>query len=127
MFARAGGRRRVSRLLATGLLSVLLGCDTAAGQPDSGYGAAQPVPATKTCKDFCARSADCIVALCDEDMSSTSYAAIHDPFENQCLAGCTDAQIQAVATDASWQCFFTSSCRQVFAHDVCNAGGHYSC
>jgi hypothetical protein len=126
MFASAWIRRRVGLWIATGLFPVLLGCDSA-GYPDSGYGAAETVPPTKNCKDFCARSADCIVALCDENTSSTSYTVIHDVIDSECLASCTDAQLQAVATDASWQCFFDSSCRQVFENDVCKANARYSC
>src|SRR5262245_21612040 len=121
MFANAWIRRRVTPCLAACLFPILLGCDGAAGFPDTGHGAGQPVPPTKNCKDYCARSADCIVALCDENMSTTSFMAIRDGFENQCVAGCTDAQLQAEANDASWQCLFESSCRQVFEKDVCKA------
>jgi hypothetical protein len=114
--------------MTAGLLPLLLGCDsTSYPHPDTGYGAAEPVPPTKSCADFCARSADCVVDLCDENTSSTRYAAIHDPLDAECLAGCTDAQLQAMATDASWQCFFTASCRQVFDNDVCKASVRYSC
>ena len=112
--------------MAAGVVSVLLGCGSAAN-PDSGYGAGEPVPLTKNCQDFCARNAECIVALCDENTSSTSYMAIHDVINSQCIASCTDAQLQAMATDASWQCYFQSTCRQVFEHDVCKANARYTC
>ena len=58
---------------------------------------------------------------------TTSFMATRDVLDNQCVAGCTDAQLQAEATDASWQCLFESSCRQVFEHDVCKANAQYSC
>jgi hypothetical protein len=119
--------RRVGLWMAAGLSSVVLGCGSAGGYPDTGFGAGAPVPPTKTCDDFCARSADCFVALCNENTSSTRYTALRDVIDNDCLASCTDANLQAEATDASWQCVFTSSCRQVFEHDVCNAKARYSC
>lgn len=127
MFACAWIRSPLALCLAACLFPVLLGCDGTPSFPDTGYGAAEPVPPTKNCKDFCARDADCIVALCDENMSTTSFMAIRVVFDNECLAGCTDAQLQAEATDANWQCLFESSCRQVFEHDVCKANARYSC
>jgi hypothetical protein len=126
MLARAWSRCRVGVFTAACVVPVLLGCSSA-GEFDSGFGAGEPVPPTKNCQDFCARNAECIVALCDEDTSSTSYMAIHDKIDSACVASCTDAQLQATATDPSWQCYFQSSCRQVFAHDVCMANARYTC
>jgi hypothetical protein len=118
-----------ARALRLGLFAIVLGCDAGAPVtvPDSGYGAHAPVPATKTCKDLCARSADCVVALCDENMSTTSFVGIRDAFESQCLSSCSDATLAAMATDASWRCLFDSTCRQVFERDVCMAHASYTC
>jgi hypothetical protein len=126
MFTSAWTRRRVGLRMAAGLFALLLGCDSAP-TPDSGYGAGQPVPPTKNCMDVCARSADCFVALCDENTSSTRYAGLRLVVDDQCLANCTEAQLQTMASDASWQCYFQSTCRQVFENDVCEVNARYSC
>ena len=111
------------------VLGLLLaaGCGGDAGHPDTGVGAGQTPPAVPNCADFCARAADCFVALCDEDTMSTRYDGLASILEDQCNATCTDAQLQAAASPTSWQCFFEDSCRQVFGEDACHGMAHYSC
>jgi hypothetical protein len=121
---------RVSRgaFLGTtfGAALMALGCDSG-GHPDTGFGADAAVPATINCMDLCQRSADCVVDLCDEDTNSTKFAAGAELIDQSCLSTCTDPQLQVVATQASWSCLFTSTCRQAFGDDVCHASARYSC
>ncbi|HVZ72537.1 MAG TPA: hypothetical protein VHJ20_09190 [Polyangia bacterium] len=106
------------------------GCDAGgAGLVDAGpeYGADAAVPPTPNCADLCARNADCVVHLCDEDTNSTSFDGEREPLEHICNVGCTDVGVQQAATGASWRCLFESSCRAVYGRDVCHANGNYSC
>jgi hypothetical protein len=112
--------------LAFGAALVALGCDSGE-HPDTGFGGDAAVPATINCADLCQRSATCVVDLCDEDSSSMKFAGIGQPVDEECLASCTDPQLQAAASQASWDCLFKSTCRQAFGENVCNANAHYSC
>jgi hypothetical protein len=125
MSGSAWGRLGWGPCIAACALSVVLGCDS--GHPDSGYGAAAPVPATKTCADLCARIADCGVALCDEDSMSTKYSVTREPIDTECLSTCTDDQVQSMISDPAWGCTFRDSCRQVFENDLCHGHARYSC
>ena len=49
-----------------------------AKKPDTGAGAAQAVPATRTCADLCARLGACFEVLCNEDTKSTNYDGLGD-------------------------------------------------
>jgi hypothetical protein len=88
--------------------------------PDTGYGANQSVPATVNCTDFCTRAADCGAQLCDEDTMSTSYTALVPILVSECENVACNASVLAMITSANWQCYFTSSCRQVFGQNVCH-------
>jgi hypothetical protein len=97
------------------------------GHPDTGYGADQPVPATVNCTDLCARGADCAAQLCHEDTMSTMYTGLAQILDAECESACNDA-VLAQLTAANWQCYFTSSCRQVFGENVCQTPNtKYSC
>jgi hypothetical protein len=117
--------------IAAVFLTVGLGCGSGgshgSGKPDTGYGANVTLPATKNCNDVCDRLADCAANLCNEDSMSTRYTNLVEPLAAQCKAGCSDAQVQSQFKDATWSCFFESSCRAVFDQDTCKAGSHYTC
>lgn len=101
--------------------------DDNAKKPDTGYGAAQTVPTTRSCVDFCARAGDCAAQLCNEDTNSTRYDALADLLASLCEGQCTEATLQSNATDSEWQCYFQSSCRQVFDYDTCHIQASYTC
>jgi len=128
--SRAGRWSGLSSVRLLGLVAgvglALAGCDSA-GHPDTGYGAGPVAPTPLNCMALCERSADCLVALCDEDTMSTRYEAIRSPVTSECEASCTDALLQSMATGNSWRCLFESSCRQVYEHDVCAAHASYRC
>ena len=107
------------------VLAALVACD--GGHPDTGYGERTPVPAQVTCLDACARIADCAVALCNEDTTSTRFSALEDAFVADCLAGCVDNLLAAQLPPPAWSCMFTESCRAVFEHDTCEIQGRYTC
>ena len=95
--------------------------------PDTGYGANQPVPATGNCTDLCTRAADCGAQLCNEDTMSTMYTELAPLPTSECESACNDT-VLAQLTPANWQCYFTSTCRQVFGENVCQtANTKYSC
>jgi hypothetical protein len=101
--------------------------DEEAKKPDTGYGAAQVVPATRSCNDFCARAGECAAALCDEDTKSTRYDALQDLLASACDAQCSDSVLQSNVTAENWQCLFQSSCRQAFDYDTCHTQASYYC
>ena len=120
--------RFACRLLACLLSIASASCgDSGGGGPDTGSGAAQPVPVTRNCADFCGRAADCLVVLCDEDTMSKNYEPLGDIVRDQCLTTCTDALLASGVSASQWQCYFQSSCRQVFGADACHQNGTYSC
>ena len=94
---------------------------------DSGYGAGEPVPATLSCVDLCARLGDCVVALCNEDTDSTRYSGLEDALAFDCETSCTEAAIEAAFTDDQWACIFQSSCREVFDYQECDEQSFYTC
>jgi hypothetical protein len=101
---------------------------SAPGHPDTGYGANQPVPATVNCTDFCTRGADCGADLCNEDKMTTSYTALVPIVVAECENAACNASVLAMITLADWQCYFQSSCRQVFEHNACHvAPSSYTC
>ena len=57
---------------------------------------------------------------------STNYEAVRDFLLSQCQTSCASGTPQAL-TPSAWQCFFQSSCRQVFEHDACHAQAYYHC
>jgi hypothetical protein len=97
------------------------------GHPDTGYGAGQAVPATRTCMDICARLADCAVNLCNEDTSSSNYSGLEPSLADQCELSCSDAGLAAAFPQPKWDCAFTDSCREVFEHDSCEIDASYTC
>ena len=98
------------------------------GHPDTGYGANQPVPATVNCTDFCTRGANCGAQLCDEDSMSTAYTSLVPLVITECESAGCNASVLAQITTANWQCYFQSSCRQVFGANACQiANTSYSC
>jgi len=100
----------------------------AGAHPDTGYGANTPVPATTTCTDYCTRAADCAAHLCNEDTMSTTYTALEPLLLLACESGVCNATVLAQLTPANWQCFFQSSCRQVYGENTCHvANACYSC
>jgi hypothetical protein len=104
------------------------GGGTAGGHPDTGYGANKPVPATVNCTDFCTRLADCGADLCNEDTMSTSYTALVPILVSECESSACNASVLAMITPANWQCYFQSSCRQVFEHNACQVSpSSYTC
>ncbi|HVV52801.1 MAG TPA: hypothetical protein VHO06_24280 [Polyangia bacterium] len=123
---------RVALGLALAGPGALAGCGSSGGgrsdgRPDTGYGADQPVPATETCADYCQRTIDCTVHLCDEDTNSTTYLEFESIQVTDCETLCSDAEIQAAVPSAAWQCLFAKSCRQVLGVDGCGVGASYSC
>jgi len=98
------------------------------GKPDTGYGAAQTVPATRNCADFCQRAADCAGHLCDEDKNSTAYLSLIPLLSSSCQSSCTDAAVSGGIDATQWQCLFQSSCRQIFGENVCHTSNtSYTC
>jgi hypothetical protein len=95
---------------------------------DTGSGANQPVPATENCTDYCTRAANCAADLCNEDTGSTSYTALVSLLIAECEGAVCNATVLAQITPTDWQCFFQSSCRQVYGQNVCHiANACYSC
>lgn len=127
---RIGSKTGWTMVLAA-IVGILGACGDGGGtgRPDTGYGAAQPVPATITCADLCQRAADCAGHLCDEDTNSTRYTPLIPLLSNSCRQStCTDAQLSAAVTATQWQCLFHDSCRQVFGEGACGtANTSYSC
>lgn len=122
-----GSQRRGCSWITLGMIVLAVGCGGGTEpHPDTGIGANQTVPAAITCTDFCQRSSDCLVDLCDEDKNTTEFEYLQDPVTEQCESTCTDAQIQ-VLTQAEWSCLFQQSCRQVFQDDACHIQANYSC
>ena len=113
--------------LTFGAALMALGCDDSAEHADTGFGGDAAVPAAIDCTALCQRSADCIVDLCDEDSNSTKFAGIGEAVKESCLNTCSDSELEAVTTQASWDCLFKSTCRQAFGENVCNANARYSC
>lgn len=109
------------------LLAAFTGCGSSSGHPDTGYGAARPVPPQLNCADICQRIADCAVHLCNEDTKSTHYTGLDGALALECEAGCTDAVVQANLTASEWQCLYQSTCRAVFERDVCQIDSNYFC
>jgi hypothetical protein len=101
---------------------------SAPSHPDTGYGANQPVPSTVNCTDLCTRGADCGGQLCDEDTMSTNYTALVPILIAECESAACNASVLAQLTTADWQCYFQSSCRQVYEQNVCHvANTSYRC
>jgi hypothetical protein len=96
-------------------------------KPDTGYGADQTVPNPRTCQDFCARFGDCIVKLCGEDQQTSIYEGLEGVLASSCLASCSDSLLTSGTTSTEWQCYFQSSCREVFDYDDCHVDGYYYC
>jgi len=121
--------RQVCSMLALLLaVAVAAACGgSAPGHPDTGYGANQPVPATVNCTDLCTRGGDCGAQLCNEDTMSTMYTVLAPLLISECESECNDTVLVQL-TPANWQCYFQSSCRQVFEDNVCQtANTKYSC
>jgi hypothetical protein len=129
MRSDAPAPRQVSLMLVLALaVAGAAACGgSAPGHPDTGYGANQPVPATVNCTDLCTRGADCSAQLCNEDTMSTMYTALAPILIAECESECNDT-VLAQLTPANWQCYFQSSCRQVFEDNVCQtANTKYTC
>ena len=114
--------------LAVGAAAACGGGASTPSHPDTGYGANQPVPDTVNCADFCSRAGDCGAQLCNEDTMSTNYTPLAQIVAAECdSVACTPA-VLAQITAADWQCYFQSSCRQVFGQNVCHvANTSYTC
>jgi hypothetical protein len=114
-------------------MAVVLGCGSDGGgaspprHPDTGAGASQTVPATVNCADACQRLSDCLIILCAEDTGNALPASAGSLITYNCEMTCVEASLQAVSTPDSWRCYFQSSCRQVFADDVCAMKASYHC
>ena len=123
-------RHRLPFTLALALIATAVSaCGGSDGttHPDTGYGANQPVPTTVNCTDFCARAADCGSQLCNEDTMSTNYTALAPLLAGECQSACT-APLLAQLTPTVWQCYFQSSCRQIFEDNVCHvSNASYTC
>jgi hypothetical protein len=123
---------RRARSVFPGVALAILGCSGSSGSasavtPDTGYGAGETPPATENCQALCQRLGDCGAHLCDEDSMSMMYSGIGDLLATECESTCTDAEVQMKVSATQWQCFFQSSCRQVFGYDNCHAMAHYAC
>jgi hypothetical protein len=122
-------REQLPFLLALALLTVAAcgGSDGGSGHPDTGYGANQAVPSAVNCNDLCTRGADCAGQLCNEDTMSMSYTALEPILIQECEGACNSTVLAQIST-SNWQCYFQSSCRQVFEHNVCHVQNtSYSC
>lgn len=97
-------------------------------KPDTGYGSNEPVPNPRDCVPFCERFGDCIVALCSEDDQTSIYDGLRDPVAGACEQSCNTTILNSSQfTSAKWQCFFQSSCREVFDYDDCDLDSSYFC
>lgn len=112
--------------LATFALVCACGGSDEQGVPDSGYGAAQAVPAM-SCDALCARQGDCGERLCNEDTNSTRYTGFGSLITSLCKAQCSESLLMSKVNAQTWTCMFESSCRATVGHDVCNIGASYSC
>jgi hypothetical protein len=108
-------------------LVVASACGGEDRRPDTGAGAAQPIPATLNCADMCGRLADCLVTLCNEDTNSTQFTPLGPVVESQCVSGCTEAIVMSQFSPQDWTCLFQSSCRQVLDYDTCAVDSSYHC
>jgi hypothetical protein len=114
------------RLFLLAWIFVLVGCGSDE-KPDSGYGANTPIPPTRTCDALCERLADCAVALCNEDTSSTKYEGLRSALKDSCELNCTDAAVQSELSAEEWTCIFTDTCREFADYDACMVDGSYTC
>jgi hypothetical protein len=97
-------------------------------KPDTGYGANEPVPGPRECAPFCERFGDCLVALCSEDDQTSIYDGLGALVAGACEQSCNTTVLNSAEfTSAKWQCFFQSSCREVFDYDECDLDGSYFC
>ena len=121
-------QRRWCGWITLGMIMVAGGCGGGSNtHPDTGYGADQTIPAVITCADFCQRSSDCLVDLCDEDKNTTEFQALQYPVMEDCESTCTDALLQTNFTQSEWSCLFQQSCREVLQDDVCHVQATYNC
>ena len=126
--AHAPGQLSFMLALALAVAGAAACGSSAPSHPDTGYGANQPVPSTVNCTDFCTRGADCGAQLCNEDKMSTSYTALVPIVIAECESAACNASVLAQVTADDWQCYFQSSCRQVFGQDVCHVvNTSYTC
>lgn len=120
--------RRFRCLAIAVLASALSACGGSADRkPDTGYGAAQTVPADVNCTALCERESDCFAHLCNEDTKSTKYTGLASLLADQCNATCSDTALKQKVTASAWACLFQSSCRMAIGEDVCDAMAKYEC
>lgn len=119
-------RRAPFWVCAAFLLASACGSSDDNGPPDTGYGAKAVVPSSVTCEALCAREADCLEHLCNEDTASSRYTGLGSLIAGQCQASCTPALLSPFTAD-SWSCLFQSSCRAAVGHDVCHVSASYYC
>jgi hypothetical protein len=118
----------VAFVVALGGAAACGGGSGAPAHPDTGYGANQPVPATENCTDFCTRAVSCGTQLCNEDTMSNSYTALAPLLMTECQTAACNDSVLAQITPANWQCYFQSTCRQVFEQNICHvSNARYSC
>lgn len=121
---------RVSRVVFCVALSASLSsaaCGRGERTKDTGAGANQAVPPTITCEDFCARLADCVVVLCNEDTKTMNYTGTAPIVEKTCLSDCADTDAPKLIPQEAWSCVFQSSCRMAFDYDDCHGFSTYTC
>jgi hypothetical protein len=59
---------------------------------------------------------------------TTSYTALVPIVIQECESAACNATLLAMITSSDWQCYFQSSCRQVFEHNACHvAPSSYTC
>jgi hypothetical protein len=115
------------RAVALAVALFTAACGSGERRPDTGAGANAPVPITINCQDFCARLADCVVILCNEDTKAVNDTSAKAAVETTCLSNCMDADAQKLIPPSAWSCVFQSSCRMAFDYDDCHGFSTYTC
>ena len=87
------------------------------------------VPSSPSCDSLCDRIADCTRHLCNVDTNTNSYDSLEPMLYEDCMSDCQDADIELFAEQLPvvYECVFESSCREVFADDICESDSYYVC
>lgn len=97
------------------------------GGGGGGDGRGRPAPPEMNCEDYCERTKQCIVELCEEDVGRPVPAVLLDLLDTQCPKVCSEQLLMTGLDQAKWECLFENSCRQILADDICQVSATYAC